>query len=147
MIWNFYAEGGLQDVGAYLRQRDLTGFDPKAPPPKTAAFWVIADTNRAPEELEIADLLDGLGSPKAVTLSRLQLAAKGDFGDWIKDRKNRRAIPHRLEKCGYTPVRNPDATDGLWKIAGKRQTVYAKAGLSVRDQIAAARELFGQRSQ
>ncbi len=147
MIWNFYAEGGLQDVGAYLRQRDLTGFDPKAPPPKTAAFWVIADTNRAPEESEIADLLDGLGSPKAVTLSRLQLAAKGDFGDWIKDRKNRRAIPHRLEKCGYTPVRNPDATDGLWKIAGKRQTVYAKAGLSVRDQIAAARELFGQRSQ
>jgi hypothetical protein len=146
-IWTFYAEGGLQHVAAFLRQRDLTNFNPKAPPPKTAAFWAIADANRAPEESEIADLLDGLGNPKAVTLSRLQGAANGDFGEWIRDRKNRRAIPHRLEKCGYTPVRNPDADDGLWKIAGKRQTVYAKAGLSVRDQIAAARELFDQRGQ
>jgi hypothetical protein len=44
-----------------------------------------------------------------------------------------------MEPCGYTPVRNPDADDGLWKIGGKRQTVYAKITLGLRDQIAAAR--------
>jgi hypothetical protein len=48
----------------------------------------------------LADLLKSLGDPKAVTLGRIQGQAHGDFADWIKDRKNRRTIPHRLEKCG-----------------------------------------------
>jgi hypothetical protein len=38
-------------------------------------------------------------------------------------------------------VRNPDADDGLWKIHGKRQVIYAKAELSPRDQYAAASRL------
>jgi hypothetical protein len=45
---------------------------------------------------------------------------------WIRDRKNRRKIPHRLEKCGYIQVRNDDAKDGLCKINGARQAVYSK---------------------
>jgi hypothetical protein len=40
-------------------------------------------------------------------------------------------------------VRNPDADDGLWKIHGKRQVIYAKAELSPRDQYAAAGRLVG----
>ena len=60
------------------------------------------------------------------------------FADWLRDRKNRRKIPHRFEEAGYVPVRNPDATDGLWKVTGKRQAVYAKRDLSLRDQIEAA---------
>ena len=28
------------------------------------------------------------------------------------NRKNRRAIPHRLERCGYVSVRNPESKDG-----------------------------------
>jgi hypothetical protein len=31
------------------KQLDLSGFDPKAPPPKTAAFWDIVNSNRTPE--------------------------------------------------------------------------------------------------
>jgi hypothetical protein len=146
-IWAYYAEGGVRHVATYLQQRDISGFDPKAPPPKTATFWTIADANRAPEEAEFADLLEALGSPKAVTLGSIQDLAAGDFLDWIEDRKNRRIIPHRLERCGYTPVRNPAATDGLWKILGKRKALYARADLSLRDQVAAARELSGQRGQ
>ena len=37
-------------VAAYLRELDISGFDPKAPPPKTAAFWDIASASRAPED-------------------------------------------------------------------------------------------------
>jgi hypothetical protein len=48
-----------------------------------------------------------------------------------------------LEKCGYVPVRNDLADDGLWKVHGKRQAVYAKASLSLRDQLAAAQKLTG----
>ena len=64
--------GGMCDVAAYLMQRDISSFDPKAPPPKTAAFWSITDANRAPEEAELADLLDKLGNgPDATTLLKI----------------------------------------------------------------------------
>ena len=60
---------------------------------------------------------------------------------WLLDRKNRRIIPHRLEQCGYVPVRNDAAADGLFKINDRRQAVYTKAGLSVRGRLKAARDL------
>ena len=126
-------------VAAYLAELDLSAFDPKAPPPKTPAFWDIVDANRAPEDAELADVLDQLGNPDAVTLAADREAAGAEFGDWLRDRKNRRAIPHRLEHCGYVPVRNDAADDGLWKINGKRQVVYAKSELSISDRLKAAR--------
>jgi hypothetical protein len=60
---------------------------------------------------------------------------------WLTDRSSRRVIPYRLEKVGYEPVRNPDAKDGLWVIAGKRQSIYARAELPLNDQLTAARRL------
>jgi uncharacterized protein DUF5906 len=146
-LYAFYRDsGGMRHVAAFLMRRDISKFDAKAPPPKTPAFWAIADANRAPEEPELADVLDQLGNPSAVTLSRIQDMADGDFAEWIKDRRNRRIIPHRLEKCGYTPVRNPYADDGLWKIFGRRQTVYAERSLSSSDQITAVRRLAAAES-
>jgi hypothetical protein len=50
-------------------------------------------------------------------------------------------IPHRLESGGYVPVRNEGADDGLWKLHGARQVIYAKKTLSRRDQFAAANKL------
>ncbi len=88
------------------------------------------------------DVLDALGKPDAVTLSELvERAVGGDAAEWLMDRRNYRAVPHRMERCGYSPVRNPDADDGRWRVQGKRQVVYAKARLSPREQIAAARAL------
>jgi hypothetical protein len=114
--------GGDRHVAAYLMEFDLTGFDPKAPPPKTAAFWAIADANQAPEASELADVLDKMGNPDVVTIAQVRDNAIGDFEAWICERKNRRAIPHRMETCGYVPVRNVDApSDGLWVINAARQ--------------------------
>jgi len=79
-----------------------------------------------------------MGNPDAVTLTEIARAATGDFEAWIRDRKNRRAIPHRLERCDYVPTRNDAAKDGLWKIGGTRQAVYAKSTLSLRDRLRAA---------
>jgi hypothetical protein len=141
-LWAYYEYGGFAHVAAYLRQRDISGFDPKAPPPKTDAFWAIVDSNRSLEEPELADVLDALGRPAAVTLASIQSSAAGDFADWIRDRKNRRAIPHKLESCGYVAVRNPtDKSDGRWKVDSKRQVIYAKAELSKIEQVAAASRL------
>jgi hypothetical protein len=150
-LWGWYDKGGDCHVAAYLDQLDLSKFDPKAPPPKTPAFWAIVDANRAPEDAELADVLDKLGTrepvtealvlPDAVTLAQVQAKAVGSFDEWLRDRRNRRQIPHRFEKCGYVPVRNGAADSGLWVINGTRQVVYAKAGLSPRDQLDAVEKL------
>jgi Family of unknown function (DUF5906) len=136
-LWGYYDNGGDRHVAAYLAARDISQFNPKAPPPKTAAFWDIVDANRAPEDSELADLLDELGNPATVTLTEIRARATGSFLDWLEDRKNRRAIPHRMESASYVPVRNDIADDGLWKSDGKRQVIYARCDLPLRDRIAA----------
>jgi hypothetical protein len=153
-MYRWFESGGSAIVAHHLANIDLSKFDAKAPPPKTPAFWEIVDSSRAPEDAEMADALDELGKPDAVTLDAILTKSALGFSDWLKDRKSRRRIPHRLDECGYVPVRNPTATDGLWKITsnvrnaaglwkitGKRQAIYAKRELCLRDQIAAAEQL------
>jgi hypothetical protein len=140
-LYGWFAGGGNEIVAHYLATLDLTGFDAKAPPPKSRAFWEIVDASRAPEDAEMADAIDSIGKP-AVTVQMVLTKASAGFGEWLRDRKNRRRIGHRFENCGYVPVRNPDdVRDGQWKIAGRRQTVYARREMVIRDQIAAAQRL------
>jgi hypothetical protein len=142
-LWRWYANGGNEHVAAYLTELDIAGFNPKAPPPKTPAFWAIVDASSAPEDAELADALDQMNGPDATTLLKIiAYTTDGDFLAWLRDRKNRRMIPHRLEKCGYVPVRNEAAKDGLWVIGGKRQVIYAKSTLTTRERITAARDLI-----
>ena len=95
------------------------------------------DANRVPEDAELADILDDLKNPGATTLIKITAAAAGkEFEGWLKDRKNRRLIPHRLEKCGYVPVRNDFAKDGLWKIE-TREVIYVDSALSITARRAA----------
>jgi hypothetical protein len=130
-LWRWYNAGdGDRHVAAYLAQHDLTGFDPKAPPPKTYAFWDVVNASRSPEDAELADVLDGMGRPDVVTLAEIIANAPYEFQEYLKNRRNSRAIPHRLEECGYTAFYNDDAQDGLWRINDKRQVVYARADLS-----------------
>jgi hypothetical protein len=148
-LWRWYEFGGFGHVAAYLANLDLALFDPKAPPPKTDAFWTIVDAHRAPETSELADVLDTMGGrekkwPDAITIPDIVSAASaggGGFLTWITDRKNRRAIPHRMEQCGYVPVRHPGRKDGDWIVGKTRMVIYAKDSLSVRDRIQAAEEL------
>ena len=112
----------------------------KAPPPKTPAFWQIVGSGCAPEDAELADLLDKLGNPAAVTLAQLRANADTNFDEWLSDRRNRRAIPHRMNSRGYVPVRNPDTDDGLWRIQGVRLAIYTKAALS-HERFQAAQKL------
>jgi len=144
--WGWYRNGGFAHVAAYLATLNIAAFDPKAPPPKTTAFWDIVDANRAPEDAELADVFDKMDNPDAVTLAQIKNAAVGGFLDWLQDHKNRRAIPHRMESCGYVPVRNDAAKDGLWKINNARQAIYAKGELSFQDQLKAASSLVGGQS-
>ncbi|MCD1591233.1 MAG: bifunctional DNA primase/polymerase [Qipengyuania citrea] len=141
-LYTWYERGGLGHVAAYLRSLDLSSFNPKAPPPKTPAFWDIVSANATPEDAELADALDVLGWPSATTLAQVASVAPEDFRAYLTDRRNSRRIPHRLEQCGYVPVRNEAARDGLFVVNKKRCAIYAKNTLSIRDQIVAADKLI-----
>jgi hypothetical protein len=140
-LWSWYGNGGFEHVAAYLHARDLSGFNPKTPPPKTPAFWSIVQANASPEDSELADLLDALENPPIVTRTQTAAAAKGEISEWITDRRSRRALPHRMERCGYVAFHNPRAKDGLWKVNGTRQVIYAKVGLTEEQIEAAIRQL------
>jgi hypothetical protein len=140
-LYSWYEQGGYGHVAAFLAQLDISGFDPKAPPPKTDAFWGVVDAGRAPEDAELADVLDRLQHPEAITLSAITDMAHRDFAEWLRDRRNARKVPHRMEDAGYVPVRNDDANDGRWRVGGRKQTIYARRELSKRDRITAVRQL------
>jgi Family of unknown function (DUF5906) len=143
-LWDWYESGGYAHVATYLAGLDLTSFDPKAPPPKTPAFWDVVDASRAPEDAELADVLDRLNNPAAVTIERVAIEAGPELGMWMRDRRSRRQVPHRMEACGYVPVRNDHAKDGLWKLGDRRQAIYAKKTMLIRDRVAAATDMAGQ---
>jgi len=144
-LYNWFESGGNEHVYAYLKTLDISDFNIKAPPDKTPVFWEIVSLNAAPEDASLMDIIDDLGEPDAITLDMIIAQCLSrydtDFAEWLKDRKNRRAIPHRLDKCGYVPVRNDAAESGLWRINDKRQVVYAKKTLSLSGQLRAAGKL------
>jgi uncharacterized protein DUF5906 len=141
-LYGWYETVGYEAVAYYLANLDIAWFDPKAPPPKTQAFWDIVSASRSPEDAELADAIDALGHPDAVTLIAIKNhATSAEFAEWLGDRKNSRKVPHRMEACGYRAMRNPDVADGLWKLGGKRQVIYVKESLSVRDGLIAAQTL------
>lgn len=147
-FWDWYARGGIGHVCEYLRTLDLAKFDPKKPPEKTAAWYAIVNANRPSEESELADLIDRISNPAALTLQDLLDATSprdSDLVSFLNDRKNRRSIPHRLSAAGYATTRNTDATDGLWKIGGKRQAVYARREMTEVERQRAARALTSRR--
>jgi hypothetical protein len=142
--WRWYQEeNGYAIVAHNLRSYDLAGFNPKAPPRLTEAFWAMANAEIAPETHELDDMIDRLGSrgpdgaivrPQAVTIDMvvdMALTAEGsELAAFFGDRKKRRSVMHQFELCGYRAFRNPDSEQGIWQIAGKRQVVYVRRELN-----------------
>ena len=141
-LFGWYGAGGIRHVVALLEEYNLAGVDPKEPPPKTQAFWDIVDANRAPQDAELADLLDKLGNPPALTLRDITANAGDKLREWLEDPKNQRMVPVRMGQCEYSPVRNENRKDGFWMVDGN---IYALKSLSYRERMAAAQERAGGR--
>jgi hypothetical protein len=131
-------EGGAGHVAAYLMQRDLSHNDPHAPPRQTSAFLDIVHAGHAPEDIDLDDGLDELKRPPVCSLLMVAATNTGARMEWLHDRSRRRAIPHRMERCGYVVCRNPWSKQGLWTIDGRKQTLYARADLSSEERLKAA---------
>lgn len=155
-IHEWYAKGGTNNVAAYLRSVDLSEFDPKAPPPKTPAFWEIANASQSTEDDLLNDLLDEFNSPmnkdRPVVVTIAQLAAVAndestggrydDLFDLLTDKRQRKSLGHRLAKCGYPGLNNEaNATDGRWFVAGHRVPIYGNREVPLKERLDAAAEL------
>jgi hypothetical protein len=117
-----------------LYRHDLTNFDPKAEPPKTNAFWDMLQADRGAVFGELADAIDGLGNPPALTIDELTVVAPGL--ECLRDPAKRRATSHQLAECQYIAVRNPVAkTDGLWRINKRRQAIYVRLDLPSEQRV------------
>ncbi len=154
-LFDWYDAGGVGHVLVYLKSVDLSGFDPKAPPPKTAAFYEIVSNAQSTDASELDDLLDYLNQPFSdqrpivVTIPQL-IAAAGhrdaggkfeDALDMLTDKRARKSLAHRLGRSGYTPVQNDGETEGRWRIGGKRVVIYGRKDVPMVDRLDAANEL------
>jgi hypothetical protein len=140
-FWDYLRkEGGYGHVAAYLRQRDLSNFDPHAPPPRTETFHAIVQAGRAPEDTDLGNAIDELERPPVCSLATIAATKAGAAMEWLFEPKARRAMPHRMERCGYVACRNPNSERGSWTINDRKWTLYARADLSREEQLTAARE-------
>jgi hypothetical protein len=146
-------EQGIEHVVAFLHARDLSGFNPKAHPPKTKAFWQIVEASHSDDDSGVRDLIDLLnlidegGDPGAFTIDDLLAVA-----DPIKDEKtiaflkgkNTSAVKSKLSNLGYTSVPNPASKEGRWKIAGRGRVVYYHSQKSPAEREKATRTRVDQ---
>lgn len=143
-LWRWFLDGGIGHVAAFLRTADISAFDPKAPPLRTEAFRMMVDAAQAPENADLAHILESLHWPDAVTL--FEIRKKCEFSDpplfnWLNDRRNSRQIAKRLEDCGYLKVINPDRKTGVWSVHGTVTTVYGRRDQATPERVSAARNL------
>jgi hypothetical protein len=150
---NWCEHGGFEHVTAYLAARDLSRFNPKAPPLKTAAFHTLVHTNTAPEDDTLADLITLAYHADSDVLTRsllLKAALDAKLPDLTEIeelllKQHHRRFRHRLVQLGYELVSNPDSKDGRWWVADRNEAVYASVRLSPLERLQAARELCRKR--
>jgi hypothetical protein len=150
--WAKLDAGGADAVAAYLRDFNLRGFDPKAPPARTQAFLEMVSAMRSDEESEMADVIDSIADarnhgkrPETLIIADLIGRASAltpryeAFLTFMRERKNARLIILRLEQCGYRRLANPSEHAGRWVINGQRTGVYVRQDLTDREGFAAIR--------
>jgi len=144
-LYGWFDNGGNEAVAHYLANLDLSEFNARAPPPKTAGWHTIVAAGMAPGAGDLTDVIETLGNPPALTLQMIKMNTPGDSSLRLAfdDPKQRKAIPKRLADSGYITVTNPDATDsgGRWRMPGGKQTIYGRQDLDEGKRLAAARAL------
>jgi hypothetical protein len=149
-LWDWMKDGGKSAVVGYLQRIDLSGFDPKAPPPKTEAWHQIVAAYVNPDETALSEAIeDADGNRIAIATVREIVAAvqlRGDFNlaTSLQEKRNARKIPQILDRIGYEALRNPNSKDGRWRLGGQqKETLYADRSLPLADRIRLANERCG----
>jgi hypothetical protein len=146
-IWCWLGDGGgSKNVASYLATVDLTGFDAKAPPPRTEAWHTIVGAGQGEEESDLGDVLEQMCRPDAVTMDQVLEAVDPmdtlGTGQELRGAKGSRRFLHFMDRAGYSPVRNPDDQRGRWSIGKKRVAMFGCNDLSIGRRLDACRSLI-----
>ncbi|MGF6738364.1 primase-helicase family protein [Paraburkholderia atlantica] len=143
-LYEWYDSKGFANVFAFLSEFDLSGFDPKATPFKTSAFWQMVRTATSGGDADIAEVLEMIGNPEAISLEiirdRAQREGFDDLHAKLSDPTKGRSVPHLMERAGYLPA-DSGAKDGKFVINGRRRVIYALRSLSEGARADAAQRL------
>lgn len=144
-LFKWYAAGGLQNVAAWLMQRDLTRFSATAPPPQTAAWRNIVGSWNRQEEDPLLNALQQLGSPDVVFASDLVATTAADFDHAAELReliKSRRKLAHQMDTQGYRLIEPEAESEWTFWSGGKRvirsRTAFVKKTLGLYGKAAEA---------
>ena len=162
-LHDWLSADGFRHVAAFLRDRDLCGFDAKAPPPMNEGTRQMIVGGLNPDVDKMEDLLDAIAGdmgngapvrPKAITINMLKeyasrfvetedkRATDRDFYSMMAEgRYPKGELVYRLKDCGYTPALHPTADRGQWKVKGKRTMIYALSNLPEERRLGEARAL------
>lgn len=124
--------GGLDAVAYYLRTLDLSGFNPKAAPPRTAWWHQLVSGGQSAEEEKFSDALDKLGRPEWTTLTAVAGSGGPDLTNWTQDPRNRRKVERELVKSGYQRLPNDGDKRGRWSFNSAQVVVYRRSDVPAR---------------
>jgi hypothetical protein len=144
-LFEWFGNGGAAAVAAWLRDRDLSHFNPKAQIQRTSGWEAVASTWGEPEDA-VAQALELLENPEVVfgaELLQVQFDGREEIQAMLK---SPRKIGHRMQRAGYIAMAPRNAQRWIFKKDGRvfrsRLAFVLAAKSSDQDQ---ARELIKQR--
>ncbi|MGD0332974.1 MAG: DUF5906 domain-containing protein [Xanthobacteraceae bacterium] len=162
-LYAWFDGDGKRNVTAWLKAYDLRAWNPKRPPPKTAAFWRIVEAHSSQAHGDLDALLDFMGRPECVTIRDLQNALahyEPAGGSTIIDLTNKRQHAAMLEASGYVSVRGPHDGKFDFKTRGtaasatgpgtpttrEKLTVYVRKTIDEAQRVKAAKSFVDGRN-
>jgi hypothetical protein len=135
-LFEFFEKGGGGHVAAWLKNRDLSSFSPKAQIERTAGWAAVANSWGEPEDAASV-ALDLLGQPEVVfgaEMLRVQFDGVEDLAAMIKAP---RKFTLRMSRAGYTAVKPPNGTE-RWQF-GSDRIVFRSRLAFIKNSLAASK--------
>ena len=117
--YNWLASGGYEAVAGFLLSRDISRFNPKAPPPMTEAKERAIAASAHPEDAALSDVFEQIEG-QAVTISMVATVAfrtgNRELAKELWSPKFRRNVNKKFARAGYIICKNQDSAEGLWRV-------------------------------
>jgi hypothetical protein len=138
-LFGWLDSGGAGCVAAWLAARDLSAFNPKAPPAKTTSWVAVTSSWGLGEDDPIDGALEALGRPGVVFSSELAAVQFDGREDVLGIVKSPRKLQHRMERAGYVVVPRPAGQDRWSSGSGETGARFRSRMAFVKD----VPELYG----
>lgn len=127
-----WMEAHLHDVAAWLRERDLSAFAPKAQVAKTAGWQQVAGSWSTPDD-GVTAALEALGRPDAFFATELLHNAFDAHEEIAGMIKSPRKLSHRMQQEGYLARNAP--TGDRWVFSAKGHTFRSRLAFVKQDVL------------